>query len=568
MYALLTCIVLFSRREPFRHYASLGLGIALPALLCVIFLFHHPAMFQDIAGRYRPDEIPGGTGTLGTMDALFAPRRIVEAVTLYAQFWNPRFLFIDGPLRSTEATWFVGVFLMPIAGLFMVGLVRLLRHPAGPKTMLILGGLLLAPVPASFAGQGEAIRRALEIVPFVVVIATFGLEYFWTARRTIGRAVAFLVVWGAALALAVASHDHLPYAQAFVRAATAPLAVAGLALAFERFPFESLASKWLALGAVATLPAIEAAYVFGRGTLVDVLLGAAFAAAVFLKTDRSDERRRQLVVGVLLAVGAGELTFYYVDYPVHRVASIPASAIVLLLRSIAAVLVLAASIGAALAARRSFDRTGNGGSMIAMTLAAALVAAAYFYVDLSVIPIVRFAWVLVLGSGAVGAAALSSGSIRLGGITAGGLLTFACLQFGCFYADYFDRFQARGSGSLEGNVRVPLEYVLDLAQGRHVPAVYVARVRNEFGGLGRVYGHFYMLKHGRGDMIPGAMEGETYSFFEPDRLLQLLRGSFIIVNPSRRGDPIIERWVAAGEVKRKALLKTPDGTPAFWVLER
>ena len=54
--------------------------------------------------------------------------------------------------------------------------------------LVVLGGLLLAPIPASFAGQGEAIRRALEVIPFIVLIATYGLEHFWTATRDTARA--------------------------------------------------------------------------------------------------------------------------------------------------------------------------------------------------------------------------------------------------------------------------------------------------------------------------------------------------------------------------------------------
>ena len=89
------------------------------------------------------------------MGTLVGPSRIIDALSLYGHFWNPRFLFVDGPLRSTEATWLVGVFLLPLAGLLIVGAARALRRPVAPVTMVLMAGLLTAPIPASFAGQGR-----------------------------------------------------------------------------------------------------------------------------------------------------------------------------------------------------------------------------------------------------------------------------------------------------------------------------------------------------------------------------------------------------------------------------
>ena len=55
---------------------------------------------------------------------------------------------------------------------------------------------------------------------------------------------------------------------------------------------------------------------------------------------------------------------------------------------------------------------------------------------------------------------------------------------------------------------------------------------------------------------------------EVERVAALAPGSFVIVNPSARNEQTIDRLTATGDLKRDQLLKAPDGTPMFWILER
>ena len=573
LYAVLTCVVLYVRREPVNRYSMLAAGFLLPVLLCVPFLLHHPTMVRDIAVHYQPDEVTQTTDVLGTVAALIAPDRVADAIARYGTFWNPRLLFIDGPLRFTETTWLVGVFLMPIAGLLMVGAARSLRHPTAPATVLLMGGLLSAPLPASFAGQDEAIRRALELIPFAVLIAVFGLETFWTARTNLARHVGFVALWAVMLALAVTSHDHVPHGQAFVRASTVPLAVAALAVVLDRFAFERLTVRAFAVPVILTLAAVQVAYFLGRASIVGVTLAGTFAIAWFVKADTQPEaKKRSIIVVMLLALLSSEVTFYYVDFPIRRAGMIPASAILLGIRLIGALVVIVASVAVAGFVRRMADRlnaTTIDGAALAVV---ALIQVMYFYIDWSADPAVRFIHVAAVLIATVGVAALAKGGsasvLRLGPLTAMSVLVLVLLQFAYFYGDYHKGFQARGSGTSEGNVRLALESVIDLAGERPVPAIYLARIRNEFGGLGNLFAKFYLIKHNRQDLVDRTIEGDQYGGFEVDRVLHLPAGSVVIVNPGRRNDPIIDQLVAAGELKKDALLRTPDGTAMFWILER
>jgi hypothetical protein len=283
-----------------------------------------------------------------------------------------------------------------------------------------------------------SIRRALDLVPFAAAIAVFGLDHVWTARTNLVRQIAFVAFWGVVLALAIANHDHVPRGQAFVRAATVPLAVAGLGMVFERRVFERLVLKYFLGAAVAALPAIQAAYFVGGASIVELALGGVFAFGLFLtRATAAQGRTRQLAIVVLLALVASEFTFQYVDFPAHRVGVVPASAIVLSLRVMAAALVLVGSTAAAIVARRVEDRlSGRTVTAIALVVVAC-VQVAYFYIDLFTDPRIRFIHVAVVVVSTAGVAALSNTGatsvMRVGELTAVGLLGLVCLQFAYSY---------------------------------------------------------------------------------------------------------------------------------------
>jgi len=571
LYLLLTCVVLLLRRERASRYPTLAAGFMLPALLTIPVLLTHPTLLRDVAAHYQPDGAPVTSGAADSFATLFSSGSIVDALSLYARFWNPRFLFIDGPLRSTDSTWLVGVFLLPLAGLLLVGVVRVLGRPLAPATVLLMAGLVTAPIPASFAGQTEAIRRALELVPFAVLIGIVGLEAFWTAKASAARIAAFVAFWGVVIALAVASHGHVPQAQAYVRAASIPLAIAALALVVDRLNVEDLRRPRIAIAVLVAMGAIQIAYYLGLGFVVSLSLAGLLAAVAWLRRNGAAAETDTLATVLLMAVLASELTFHYVDFPLPRVGPIPASALVLTVRLAAAAVVLIASCAIASAARSRADRTNAEAIASVAVVAALVVQVAYFYVDLFANPLLRFLHVALIVVGAAAVAAwwkTDASTNRLGPLTAVGLLGLAALQFGYFYKDYFTNFQARGSGAAVGNVRIALETTLDRVGERPVPGIYLARLRNESPGLGATYAKFYLLKKHRPDLVDRTAEGDDYMGLEVERVAALAPGSLVIVNPSARNERTIDRLTATGDLKRDQLLKAPDGTPMFWILER
>ncbi len=576
IYWLLTCVALYRRHDPPNRFWILTAGFIAPALLCVPFLLHHPAAVREVALHYQRHE-PQSRSALGLIGALVSPTRIVEMIAPFWTFWNPRFLFINGPSWVSESTWQIGVFLLPIAGLLVVGAARAVRHPNNPKTILLIGGLLSAPVAGSFVGEPEAIRRALELLPFGVLLAVFGLEYLWAAKTNRERQIAFLALWVVGLALAVASHDYVPRAQAYVRALTVPLAVAGLTVLLERCAIDRLTLRRSGVVAIVSLLAMQVAYFFNCAYIVTAALVGVLTLGMLLEA-RAAHRGWNLAIVPVIAALSSEFMHFYVDYSARRVAFIPASAIVLAVRLILTSAVLAASIGLVASARRAVARLGDLRAVAAALFTVAFVQFTYFYIDWFVDPRVRSIHVTVVVLSIVAAAVLMKDAAadrlrRLGPLTAVAVLGLVCVQFAYFYVDYFRGFQARRSSEFEGNVRLALETAIDRARDRPVPAIYVERVRAELGGgeltgLGSLYAKFYLMKGKREDLITRIIEGEDYGAFEPDRIGRLPSGSIVIANPSGPTNRFIEQMVEAGTLRMDAFLKAPDGTPIFWVLER
>lgn len=260
--------------------------------------------------------------------------------------------------------------------------------------------------------------------------------------------LAFAAFWSAVLAVTVASHDFLPRAQAYVRASTVPLGIAGLAMVLDGLATEPLTLGQAALPAILTLAVVELAYILGFGPMVGAALAVVFAVGLLLKGQGGSEWRRSILVPVLLTMTSSVFTFHYIDYLFPRIGRIPASALLLTARSVAASLVLVGASVIVRAARRLADRLADESVEVLSIVGVACLQLAYFYVDWFADPRVRFVHVTLVGAAAAGVVALwkpgDEKGLRLGRLTAVGLLCLICLRFAYFYADSSQKYGRAG----------------------------------------------------------------------------------------------------------------------------
>jgi 4-amino-4-deoxy-L-arabinose transferase-like glycosyltransferase len=509
IYAALTALVLSVRHESARAYRWLAAGFFLPAVACVPFLLSHPTVLHDVFWHYARD-LPNATSSGGLFSSFFSYERFARAASVYAGFWNPRFLFANGP----EASWVAGVFLVSTAGLFVVGVMHLLRR-ATPVALVLLAGLLTAPIPASLVGDGEAIHRAAAVVPFGVLVAIAGLDSLWTRDSARARAAAFAAIWIVVIGVAVTWHAELPQAQAFVRASTVPLAVVAIGWLWR-------ASQSRTLGLVAA---------------------ACIASGIFM--------------------------FEYADYSwIHRVGVVPAAAIVLAARLLFAACGALVIVAVAwLFPRATNDSRTAGGVMAAAALAVVATEAMYFYIDASTVPAVRLLHTLailalVIITTAMFERARTSEALGLGHLAAFAVLGLAAIQFASVGRDYFTQYRVHsGNGEPEGYARVAWERVIERARDR-VPAVYLGQVGPY--GFADLYWTFYALQYHREDLIAHTTSDNA---FDPARLRALPGGSIAVASPSPAIDGVVASLQAAGELRDRTLVTAPDGRSRFWVLE-
>ncbi len=574
IYALLTCLVLRQRKEPWHRYGVFAVGFLIPASVCVLWLMRNPTVYGEVTSRYWRIESTGAL-TLQTLNAPATYHRIVEGLSAYVSFWSPHFLFISGPPRPTlSTTGLVGIFLLPVAGLLCLGLWRSMRyHSRDGYSVLLMGGLLTAPVPASFVGESQAVFRALEILPFGVLVAVYGLEYLWIADNARSRRAAFLALWAIPIVLTVIYHADLPEAQALLRACSTPLAVTGLAVLLRPLAGERLKLREFLVVSLPMLLAIQVVYLtVGYGFIVQasmVMMGFLALAPLLNSLVANRLKFGPAAATAVLATIASAFMFFYVDYSgIHQVRFVPARVIVSAAWFMCTAAVLAAAIALIVGLRRvTVDWESRKRLVVGALVASAAIQSAYYYVDYFSDGRARF-----IQAAGVLIATISVASflrraavdrLRLGQISLVTMLVVGTIQFATFYTDYIDAYQRRVSVGSEGNTRIVWEAIIERARTEAVPAIYMGKIGPY--GKGDLLWTFYLIKHNRLDLLKRTnWEGQ----FDADRVRELPPKSIVATDPSDETDRAIRQLAASGEVTRNDLLKAPDGTPIFWILER
>ncbi len=160
-----------------------GAGFALPLLPILPWLLAHPEMLRDTLGRYQ--------APAGQQATLLQTRPLLN----YLAFFDPWFLFATGGPVPTTSLGRAGVFLLPVAALLPIGLVELVKRGwSSGIGLVLLGGLLLSPLPATFVGEPQMIQRGLFILPFAILISGLGFARLWQSPARLVRAATLVVL--------------------------------------------------------------------------------------------------------------------------------------------------------------------------------------------------------------------------------------------------------------------------------------------------------------------------------------------------------------------------------------
>ncbi len=167
IYFALTVLVLWRCEAPRRHYGLAVAGFALPLLAFAGWLLTHQNVVTETIARYDLAN-PGRLGPIGRVD-------------LYWDFLSPSYLFFNGGSEQMFTARTTGVFLVPLLLLVPCGVYRALRS-GSPIDQVLFLGFLSAPLAAILLDEPFAINRAIEVLPFGVLLAAGALHDALPAR--------------------------------------------------------------------------------------------------------------------------------------------------------------------------------------------------------------------------------------------------------------------------------------------------------------------------------------------------------------------------------------------------
>jgi 4-amino-4-deoxy-L-arabinose transferase-like glycosyltransferase len=164
-------------------------GFLVPLLALVPWVALHPDMPTSIVTQYQ-----AGEARRSVLSAIATgtdvPGALRDALAAYWSYFNPSFLFVEGGVSRMTSTGAIGVWPMGVGVLLLIGVVRLMRAAATPASVVLLIGLLTAPLPAALKGEPFAIQRAIALLPFGILLAVGAVA----SLREPGSAIAKVVI--------------------------------------------------------------------------------------------------------------------------------------------------------------------------------------------------------------------------------------------------------------------------------------------------------------------------------------------------------------------------------------
>ena len=192
MYLVFTWCYLFAKDGRLRvAHVTATVAFGLPLIFFVAWRVLYPDVFSGTAYRYA---ITRGGVVFGLLHFLNY-NVIGDYVSSYWNFYNPNYLFMVGSANFQSSTRAAGVFLMPIILFLGVGIYDVLSKEKPRIGWLLIAGFLTAPIPAVLVEEPWAIYRELEILPFAILLATFGVRRLFRADMKLWRGVAIAAVF-------------------------------------------------------------------------------------------------------------------------------------------------------------------------------------------------------------------------------------------------------------------------------------------------------------------------------------------------------------------------------------
>jgi hypothetical protein len=198
VYLLCTIGFCLSKPRPWIHALAAVGGFSVPAAGLGLWLLAHQDAWTSVMHRYAGQsmQLPGLN--------INSYYRLVDFVSAYWSCWNPAQLFLVGSPNPIIGVRSAGVFVAPVIVLFISGLVAIARPSS--RNLVLLAGLLSAPLGPVLYGTPGAIQRQLVLLPFVAIVSGCGAAYLWS-RGAVARLAVWVTVIAGSAVFAYAASD-------------------------------------------------------------------------------------------------------------------------------------------------------------------------------------------------------------------------------------------------------------------------------------------------------------------------------------------------------------------------
>jgi 4-amino-4-deoxy-L-arabinose transferase-like glycosyltransferase len=174
-----------------------------PALIWQIV---YPDRIAELLNGYR---IPGSGDTLGhSLGSLLSADGLRMRISLFWSFFSPSFLFIAGDSSAINSTRAIGFFPIAFAVFLPIGVYQIARGRGWPLSLAIAGGFLTAPIAAVLSGELET-NRVLYVLPFGVLLATYGVQFLFSRPKRFWRWAAAALLLAIPLQFAAFYADYI-----------------------------------------------------------------------------------------------------------------------------------------------------------------------------------------------------------------------------------------------------------------------------------------------------------------------------------------------------------------------
>jgi 4-amino-4-deoxy-L-arabinose transferase-like glycosyltransferase len=187
-------VVWTSGRDRVRTSAGMLAGFGLLMVPWMVWQTAHADRLASLAGHYRLYD-PNLNVLQGIRDLTSYHGLSVRSYT-YWQYFSPSLWFYAGEPVAFASTQHIGALLLPVCIFTGAGALSLLARRR-PLDLLILGGTLAGPAAAALEPTLVDLRRALIMVPCVVLMTSAGYERLVRAESPARRAVPVIAVLAA-----------------------------------------------------------------------------------------------------------------------------------------------------------------------------------------------------------------------------------------------------------------------------------------------------------------------------------------------------------------------------------